>query len=72
MAITIPRKRLISGIAISSIHRACTIKRPRPAALRLEGLVYGGHEAHCLAQGDDDFLVVLEVGVAMRIDERVP
>ncbi len=39
-------------------------KRPRPADLRLNGLVYGGHEAYCFAQGDDDFLVVLEVSIA--------
>ncbi len=31
--------------------------------MRCDGLVYGGHEPYRLAQGDDDTLVVLEVGV---------
>jgi hypothetical protein len=29
-----------------------------------DALVYGGHEPHRLDQGDDDFLVVPDVGVA--------
>jgi hypothetical protein len=39
-------------------------KRPRPAAMHRDALVYGGHEPHRLDQGDDDFLVVPDVGVA--------
>ncbi len=34
-----------------------------PRAMRRDRLVYVGHEPNRLAQGDDDFLVVLEVGV---------
>jgi len=35
--------------------------------MRFDGLVYCRHEPDRLAQGDDDFLVVPEVGGAMRI-----
>jgi len=42
---------------------ALAVKRLRPAAVRLNGLVYGVHQPDRLVQGDDDFLVVLDVGV---------